>query len=518
LCTTRANSRRGPRLALAIALATLAAAAPAGAARPPLVTADTNTAVRGAPLARSFLGFSQEYNLAATWLGTPKTGLNPLLVNVYRHFSGYGSGPPVLRLGGGSSDNSWWNPSLKPRPRGIYFGIDYTLTGPLAQFLEQTRSRVILGLNLAARKPAIAVDWARAAIATLPFNSIQALEVGNEPDIYTTRPLEPDKKNPGMTRKRGYGPAAYLRELDPFLRALGRIRGHPPIAAPALCCMDKWVRAMPSIIDKTARRLGLVTIHRYPLHSCGLKRGQRGYPTARALLSPAALSAVREFKWEAGLARRHHLGLRVTESNSVACGGAEGVSDSFASALWAAQWAFAVNSVGAVGLDFHGSSPAYTPFSFGLRDGVFRGYFQPELYGLLLFGEATSHRGIHLPTAVYGERRRRPGLNIWTWAFLDRVDRVVRVAVLNLDPRARGAAVIKVKNGRGSGTLKRLLAPALGALSGITWGGQSYSSVTTSGELAGPLRLGHVRRLRGGRYRFDMPPASAALLTVPVPR
>jgi hypothetical protein len=263
------------------------------------------------------------------------------------------------------------------------------------------------------------------------------------------------------------------------------------------------VRAMPSIIDKTAHRLGLVTIHRYPLHSCGLKRGQRGYPTARALLSPAALSAVREFKWEADLARRHHLGLRVTESNSVACGGAEGVSDTFASALWAAQWAFAVNSVGAVGLDFHGASSAYTPFSFGLRDGVFSGYFRPDLYGLLLFGEATSHRGIHLPTAVYGERRRRPGLNIWTWAFLDRVDRVVRVAVLNLDPRARGAAVIKVQNGRGSGTLKRLLAPALGALSGITCTEADIGSTCRPRALrCSPCRsLADARR--PGRYRFQ---------------
>src|SRR4051794_24606288 len=115
---------------LAVVVA-LAVPATASAAHGPLVRADADTKVRGPAVARSFLGFSQEYNLARTWLGTPATDVNPLLVTLFRQLAGYGSGPPVLRFGGGSTDNAWWNPSLRPRPPGIYFGIDYTLMVPL---------------------------------------------------------------------------------------------------------------------------------------------------------------------------------------------------------------------------------------------------------------------------------------------------------------------------------------------------------------------------------------------------
>jgi hypothetical protein len=54
---------------------------------------------------------------------------------------------------------------------------------------------------------------------------------------------------------------------------------------------------------------------------------------------------------------------RIDEMNSVACGGKAGVSDTFASALWALDTVFAVARSGADGVNIH-TFP-------GARDGLF---------------------------------------------------------------------------------------------------------------------------------------------------
>src|SRR4051812_31566224 len=116
---------RACRTALLCALVAGAptAAAPARAATPPVrPTGDTRH--HGPRLPRSFLGFSQEYNLLRTWLGGPNIGVNPVLVGVSKQLASYGSGPPVLRLGGGSTDAAWWNPSGLPMPPGISYNLN----------------------------------------------------------------------------------------------------------------------------------------------------------------------------------------------------------------------------------------------------------------------------------------------------------------------------------------------------------------------------------------------------------
>ena len=53
------------------------------------------------------------------------------------------------------------------------------------------------------------------------------------------------------------------------------------------------------------------------------------------------------------LAHAHGIGLRIDELNSVSCGGARGVSDTFTSALWALDAAFQMARVGVDGVNIH---------------------------------------------------------------------------------------------------------------------------------------------------------------------
>ena len=61
-------------------------------------------------------------------------------------------------------------------------------------------------------------------------------------------------------------------------------------------------------------------------------------------------------------------------------------------------------------------------------------------------------------------------------------------------------------------TLERLRAPRLESTSGVTLGGQSFGTRTTTGLLAGRSRIAKLTA-RQGRYVFTLPAESAALAT-----
>src|SRR5262249_47263821 len=125
----------------------------------------------------------------------------------------------------------------------------------------------------------------------------------------------------------------------------------------------------------------------------------------------------------------HAAGLpfRMGEMNSVSCGGAPGVSDVFAAALWGADVCMQLASVGVDGVNFHGGSPPggvspYAPFVFD-ADGTPR--VRPLYYGLRLFSLATASHGRFLPVKVTTRAR------VHAFATLGQ-DGVTRVLLLGL--------------------------------------------------------------------------------------
>src|SRR5215218_6984941 len=67
---------------------------------------------------RSFLGLSIEYQSVRPYFGT---GPRPNRAFI-RRLDALGlaqRAPVALRIGGNSSDESWWNPTRRPRPHGV---------------------------------------------------------------------------------------------------------------------------------------------------------------------------------------------------------------------------------------------------------------------------------------------------------------------------------------------------------------------------------------------------------------
>jgi hypothetical protein len=88
----------------------------------------------------------------------------------------------------------------------------------------------------------------------------------------------------------------------------------------------------------------------------------------------------------------------------------------------------------------------------------------------------------------------------------------VRVVLTNRGTRAQDVKV-RVPAAHGVGTLERLQAPNVHATSGVTLGGQSFGSATTTGLLAGPSSVAAVKPNSGG-YVVSLPATSAAMLTL----
>src|SRR5207248_3262145 len=169
--------------------------------------------------------------------------------------------------------------------------------------------------------------------------------------------------------------------------------------------------------------------------------------------------SVRNAVW---LAHRAGLKFRLTEMNSVTCGGLRGVSDTFATALWAPDTLFELMRAGVDGVNVHlRANTINAPFALTRAGLVAR----PLMYGLLLFTRMLGQDA----RLVDVRTRAAPSLRLKAWAVRIK-PRVLRL--LLIDKGRRSASVMLRVPGRGPAVVQRLLAPSVTARSGVTLAGQ----------------------------------------------
>jgi hypothetical protein len=105
--------------------------------------------------------------------------------------------------------------------------------------------------------------------------------------------------------------------------------------------------------------------------------------------------------------------------------------------------------------------------------------------------------------------------NVRAWATRA-ANGTVRIVLINEYTAQSRTVRVRIPGRHGAGTLERLQAPAISARTGVTLGGQTYGSATTTGTLAGPSTVADLSKTAGG-YAVKLPPASAAMLTLPAP-
>jgi hypothetical protein len=199
--------------------------------------------------------------------------------------------------------------------------------------------------------------------------------------------------------------------------------------------------------------------------------------------------------------------LRVDELNSVSCGGARGVSDTFASALWAVDVLFNMAQTGVDGVNIHTFQKAiYEPFAVSEGAGHWTAEVRPMYYGLLMFARAAPPGSRLLPASY----RAPASLRIWATRP---PGGSVRVLLINDSRRREATVAVRLPVPARDATGLRLRAPSADARSGVTLGGQSFGATTSTGTLTGPASTFALQAVRG-RLVVRLPPASATLVTV----
>ena len=495
--------------AIVAAVVLLTSGANVGAARfmmPPrgAIMATVGGPAASPPIAPGFLGLSLEYSAVASYAGPNPAAVNPVLVQLMRNLAPEPDQSPVLRIGGDSTDRTWWPVAGIPRPPGVTFTITPRWLAVVRSLARAIGGRLVLGINLEADSEALSAAEARAIVAQIPPSELAALELGNEPELYAAFRWYRTPDGQGVYgRPAGWEFKTFVQEYSRFATALP----HVPLAGPTTG-VSQWIRDVPRFLAAEPE-VKLVTVHRYPLQRLYTRRDSPKFPTIAHLLAESSSRGLaNSVAAYASMAHRRGLTLRVDELNSVACEGKPGVSNVFASALWALDTGFEMARVGVGGVNIHmlpGS--AYQPFTVSRSGGRWQSFVEPEYYGLLMFAQAAPPGSQLLH--VYSPAEA--GVRIWATRA---VNATVRIVLIN-DTAGRRVVAVQAPATPPAATasLEQLLAPSLRARTGVTLGGQSFGSQTNTGLLSGRSTVRSALRIDGD-YVVTLPAYSAALLTL----
>ena len=173
--------------------------------------------------------------------------------------------------------------------------------------------------------PAISAEWAGAAEAALPRGSIAGFEIGNEPDLFSRKVwirIVSQTIAASQLLPNSLSPSIYAGDFGAYERAVGLVAPGVPLLAPAVAYPARGIGWISTLLARTNPGLREVTAHQYPYSACARPESSR-YPTiARLLGEPATAGMARALEPAVRIAARAGLPFRLTELNSVTCGGA----------------------------------------------------------------------------------------------------------------------------------------------------------------------------------------------------
>ena len=483
------------------ALFALAAAAPA----PPhdAVTVTVGAPRAGcAPLPPNFASLSMEVPDAPLYFGAagaPNAAFANLMRALQRASGGRG---PSLRIGGNTADHSVFLPTGALPPNTTYRITQADLDG-YAAALPAWDGRAVIDTNFFfENSTAWVAAHAAAVTASIGWDLIEGVEMGNEPEIYH----DEGYRAPAWTF------ADYEREFEAHVAAAEAAgMPHGRVQGAVFCCHNpSYDGGFANYSLKYAARgdLASVSHHHYALGGCS-----GGPLTLAELLNSTAASAAYLAPFGAG-ARAAGVPFRVGEANSVSCGGRANISDVFGSALWALDFSLAAAGVGAAQINYHGSPRGghYSAIAFPNLPASTVPDVRPLFYGLWAVSFATANASAVLNATIASSNAA-----IVAHA-LRGADGATRVALVHKDlgpgaPPARVVIVPAAGGGGGPAELRRLLVAGgdAGAARGITWAGLTFDGSKDGNPLGTPA-VEAVARAADGTFAFDLPPRSAAVL------
>ena len=466
-------------------------------ARRAAVVLTVDTAHPGATLPSDFLGLSFEASVLSSPDFDPATSALPAFLRDL--------GIGRLRFGGNSLDRvAAWTPgaadTLPSWARSRVTATDLARLGALASATGWT---IDLGVNLGHPDRVAAASEVAAAVHLIGAG-LGTVQIGNEPELL--------------------GDLSSARGSSDYVATVAAYRATIAAAAPSARLSGPDTAGPAGLAAYAADEgagLALLTQHFYPLTRCGGAR-----PTIAELLSPATRAAEERLAAAATtVGSAFHEPVRIDETNSASCGGQDGVSNTFASALWIVEYLVTLAEGGVSGVGIQGGLAAcrgYTPLCVPGATGGAAGTSpgidpvadtslsaavaregglapQPEFYGLLLIRELEGGRWIRvsgrLPEALFA-------------AALEMPDGAVRVLVVNHSADPGPDIVIRGVPGSRA-DVQFLMGSSLDAVSGESLGGAVVSGYGR--WVAHPDRS--LANAHSGVH-LHLPASTAALVTI----
>lgn len=470
----------------------------------------------GRPVPQQFLGLSFE---AAALDQLARYADRGDLVRLLRSL-----GPGVLRFGGITADeNVAWTDAATPRPAWASSVIGPAQLHAIGVLARRSGWRVLLTVGLAHYEPIAAAREVAAAHRALgPY--LAAVEIGNEPNAYGSHDL---RELPWIAQ-------GYEEEVSFYREAIAVLTPGVPIAGPDVSGSGTFAEWGEE--EALSQTPALLTGHHYPL-GCA----QTPAPSIEALLSAATRGReARSLRTYLSVANANRIPLRIDETNSVSCGGVAGISDTFASALWASAYITQAMAAGATGVNLQGNpvncagyTPLCAPDPAALAAGRLRA--QPEWYALLLTRSLVGDRP--LPTTITaggspvksppaeGPSSESPAVegssgesspvaaapNLVAAAF-SAPDHSLKVVLVDDEPPGTSPLALRLDVGGGLGAahILRLTAPSQGATAGVQLAGRA---VAANGSWAAPKRTQSVAP-HAGILALELAPGSAVLVSI----
>jgi hypothetical protein len=262
----------------------------------------------------------------------------------------------VLRLGGNTSEYGWWQPtpgSPEPEhppirevvgePKAQFYAVSAEAVRNLAEFLKTTGWSCIYGIGMGTNTPERAAEEAEVAAKTLG-PSLQYFQIGNEADLFNWHLRDPQT----------WSAKSYLAEWLKMADAISARVPGAKFGLPDVASNIAWLTQIAGQWNSIehAPRVANLTHHYY-------FGGPATNPDVNIpnLLKPATMAKVQATADIANVAAaKMGVRLRMTEGNSCYRGGKPGVSDVFAAALWAADYALLLASNNYSGVNLHGGT------------------------------------------------------------------------------------------------------------------------------------------------------------------
>ncbi|OCH91400.1 glycoside hydrolase family 79 protein [Obba rivulosa] len=318
-------------------------------------------------LSPTLLSFSIEQDRWPDWAGVSER--NEFTYKALQNYQALTGQPPNIRVGADSADHTIWSPdvsivadevfptpdALTPYPEAstLTVGNDYYM---LSQFLP-SGTRMIWGVNLGLDNATNAVNMAKAIVDAFGTQEVQnsgvsllRIEVGNEPDLY---------RNPthGL-RPKGWTVQEYVSDwesiADPVVEAIGISSNSGPVTLQGAAFSGQGytpreIFALGILGSEAGATISTISQHRYSANFCnGGDLGLISFMNKAAVRGNLSI-------FDADIAATHEQGLVyiLGETNSVACHGAPGISNTAAMALWVIDYTLQAATRGISEAYFH---------------------------------------------------------------------------------------------------------------------------------------------------------------------